>query len=75
MKYSNDFPKFVQEAKNYHLPRDHDFIKVQNLYDTNFDAPDAHFDKLCLFNDIQCSVDMLLKELYLYSVKYVFSLQ
>ena len=23
------------------------------LYGTNFDAPDAHFDKLCLFSDAQ----------------------
>jgi hypothetical protein len=26
---------------------------MQNLYDTNFDAPDAHFDTLYLFSDTQ----------------------
>ena len=26
---------------------------THSIYDTNFDAPDAHFDKLCLFNDAQ----------------------
>jgi hypothetical protein len=24
---------------------------MQNSYRTNFDAPDVHFDKLCLFSD------------------------
>jgi hypothetical protein len=24
-----------------------------NSYDTNVDAPDAHFDNLCLFSDAQ----------------------
>jgi hypothetical protein len=28
-----------------------DDLKTLNLNDTNFDAPDAHFDKLSLFND------------------------
>jgi hypothetical protein len=26
---------------------------MQNFYDTNFDAPDAHFDTSCLFSDAQ----------------------
>jgi hypothetical protein len=26
---------------------------MYNSYDTNFDAPDVHFDKLCLFSDFQ----------------------
>jgi hypothetical protein len=25
--------------------------KTKNLYGINFDAPDAHFDKVCLHND------------------------
>jgi hypothetical protein len=26
-------------------------LECKNPYSTNFDAPDAHFDKLCLFSD------------------------
>jgi hypothetical protein len=26
---------------------------MQNSHDTDFDAPDAHFNKLCLFSDAQ----------------------
>jgi hypothetical protein len=29
------------------------YFYMQNLYDTNFDAPDAHFDYSSLFSDAQ----------------------
>jgi hypothetical protein len=29
---------------------------MQYSYDTTFDAPNAHFDKLCLFSDTQAKI-------------------
>jgi hypothetical protein len=29
---------------------------LENWYDTNFDAPDAHFDKPCLLSDAQVDI-------------------
>jgi hypothetical protein len=32
---------------------DLDISSMKNSYDTNFDAPDAHFDNLYIFSDAQ----------------------
>jgi hypothetical protein len=42
---------------------------MQNPYDTNSDAPDVHFDKLCRFSDAQAKKNLKIRNVMTAKIK------